>query len=517
MNVREFLTKWGFEIEHEKLNKVEQQLEGIKHRLDFLAAAEVVKGLYELAERFGHFAEELEVTATSAGITVEAFQRLSFTAQQSAVSQEEMGMSLRRLSRTLYMSRTGSEEAQKAFAQVGFDQSQVASFKTSKDALFALADRFKNIHDPIQKAALAQQLLGRNSQHMVAYLSQGSKALREQEKEADTLGIVLGKGQVEGLTKAIHTFEKFAAILKAIAATIAAEVAPVFEYLIKDFIEFFKANRQLIQINIEKWLITVAYAMGFVWGFLKTLTLEVLKFAKAWGFQDRIFSLIAGFASLVTALFVVKKAFSLLGIVMDYLSFGWNIAKMFWAISTASWAAVAPFIPMIAAIGLLVVAVQGLWTVLNGGKLSDTWIGKFWEWLKTFEILKGTLEYVEAFLSSILQKIADVSVAVEQFGVKRTLEKGFEGVKTFFGYGKTGETTPEERITGPGSVSNAVSSFANTSNVGGNYSVEAPITVNVPAGTNPGDVGAKVKEGVMEHLARVYRETQRSTATPVAY
>ena len=37
MEMRSLLTKWGFDIEHEKLDKTEKQLEAIKDRLDFLA------------------------------------------------------------------------------------------------------------------------------------------------------------------------------------------------------------------------------------------------------------------------------------------------------------------------------------------------------------------------------------------------------------------------------------------------------------------------------------------------
>src|SRR5690606_12665097 len=56
-----------------------------------------------------------------------------------------------------------------------------------------------------------------------------------------------------------------------------------------------------------------------------------------------------------------------------------------------------------------------------------------------------------------------------------------------------------------------------TNNANTNYSVNSPITINVPPGTDPSEVGNRAKEGVTEHLDRILREAQRSLTPAVAY
>ena len=80
MDVKTLVAKIGIEADHKPLQHLEHQLESVKSRLEFLGAAEVVKGLFELAERFSGMGEKIETAAVSAGITAEAFQKLSYAA-----------------------------------------------------------------------------------------------------------------------------------------------------------------------------------------------------------------------------------------------------------------------------------------------------------------------------------------------------------------------------------------------------------------------------------------------------
>ncbi len=506
MNFREMLTTWGFKVEHEKLDKVEKQLEGIKHRLDFLAAAEVVKGLFELADRFGSVGEAIHIAAESAGITVEAFQKLAFSAAQANISQQELEVSMKHLARSLYAARTGAKEAQEAFAHAGFTPGQVRGFKTSQDAMLALADRMKGMHDPIQKAALAQAVLGRGSLHMVAYLSQGSQAIKNQGDEAERLGIVLSGGQVMALMKFEHAWKKVTAVVKSFAAIIASDMAPVFTLMIEDFIKFFNVNRGILQLNLDNWLKNLAFGMGFVWEAVKYGIELLIRIAKAFNMEGQIIPTIAMIAGLITGLMALGKTLEIVTWAWDLMKLGmspfiflagavkkalsWLILELAAATDSeilfgiAGAIAEAPLWAIVAAIAAVVLGAQALWKVLTGGNLSDSWIGQIGSLMG--KGASGLMSWMTGSGASAADKIGGMAPNLgAAMGVP-----GMVGVPNDFG-----------------------NNGQNTSSV----QVNAPVTVNVPPGTPANEVGKHVQDGIRDHLDRTMRETRASTLSPVHY
>lgn len=538
MNLRELLTKWKFDVDEgglHKLHRVEAQLEGIKARMDAFATAEIVKKLFEMAEKFSEVGEEIKLAAEAAGISAEAFQKLAYAANLSNVSQEEMGRSLQILSRHLYAARNGSQEAVDAFTRVGFSQDQINGFHTSQDALNALSDRFKNIKDPIQKAALAQELLGRNSQKMIGFLSQGSAAINEQREEAQKLGIVLSTNQVQALVELDEALKKFGALLKGIGMIIASDVAPVFRFLIQDFIKFFQANRKVIDSNIRNFLLQLAFDLGFVWGLIKVGTRLFLDFAKALGIQNHLLEIVVGFVSVVTGLIVFIKIFTIAtGIigqgvdVLNKLGMAIEFVEGLFGATIGTMATVA------AAIFGIVYAAVDLYRIFNGEK---GWTIQFLEFLG----IANTIEKIFFSIFEVIQDIInlDVGKLADKFasfvfggvtaqggskeGALATAGNVIGGIGNAFGFGGANGASPispQDRLSGLGASPEAVQNTvapAVPGTANNTYEVNAPITITVPEGTPPGQVGKSVQDGVKEHLAQVMRETQRSTRGAIAY
>ena len=542
MTRRELIAYFGFKVEDAPLKNLEKQIGGIRQSLEFLAAAEILKGVVELTEKFTHFAEELHVAAQSAGITVEEFQRLAFAAGQSAVSQEEMSGSLARLSRHLYDARKGGEESQKAFADIGISPEQLTSFRSGSEAMLALADRFKAIDDPIRKQALAMQLFGRGSLNMVGFLSQGSAAIKGMGGEAEKLGIILSEKQVGALVQLEHSLQKVWAVFKAIGATIATYVAPIFESAIKNFLTFYEANRKILDVNFKAWAEDLAYVLGYIHGLMQSVVEVFLKFASTHQVLiRRIFEFALALGVLAGTIFVVQKlvgiltgAFELLKVILGPLEFIWTRAMMpailfiggiaralaanlFLKLATLTetllpalseaflglGAAIeaTPVGWIATAVAALVVVLHDAWTLLSGGKWEDTWVAK------AFHAVKGFGGKALDFLG------LGSGNPDNQATNKNPLQSGLEGLQK-----------PLE------GASNAVTNLGQIGNLStpsfgpslatpapGNYSVNAPITINIPHASDPKVMGEKVKEGVQEHLDSVYRRTQQSLRSNQAY
>ena len=457
--IRDILTRWGFQIDDKKLSDLDHKLEGIKRRMDLLVGVEIAKGLFHIAESFSKVGEEIALGAEAAGISAEEFQKLAYAAKLNNVEVNEMQQGLRVLSKQLYDARSGSQQANKAFQAVGFSPEQVRGFKNSKDALLALSDRFANIQDPIKKAALAQELLGRGGTRMVSLLSKGSKGIKEYGVEAKNLGIILSSGQVEALDRLENTLQKLWAIFKSIGAVVGATLAPAIIYLVDAFGKFVAANRALIQQNIVGFLRELAYGFGFVFGFCEALIIQLMKLAKAFGFQGSIGKLIADMVLLAGAAWAVWKAVQAIVFVWKLFRFvagiGWiaQLGAAIWGLVPAALAFILPWLPWIAGIAATVVALHDMWALLNG---KPTWIGE-----------------------------------------------GFGAIKSALGFGAPA-AGPTAAIAGPGAG-------------GGGVKVEAPMTFVVPEGTPMADVGKVVKNAAIEHFEQVMRNTNRSTAPTVAY
>lgn len=471
MTFRELITKWGFETDTKPIENVEKALEKIQHRLDFLVATEIMHKVFELTERFAHFAEELHVAAMSAGLTVEAFQKLAVAGEKTAVTQEEMGGAMARLGRHLYQARLGSKDAVEAFQQVGFTFDQIHGFRTTSDVLLALADRFKGIQDPIQKQALAMQLMGRGSYNMVAFLSQGSAAIRGMGIEAERSGMILSEHQVGALVKVEHAMMSLFRLFKVVGATIASEFAPAVETAIKDFIKFYEVNRKLIESNIRAWVYDLTYALGFVYEAVKFVVQEFFNFAKSHEVLVRRASeFLAVMVLVVSTIFIASTVFGFLGSALSLLAIPLALVSGLFSIMTS------PIFLMVAAIGALVVAVHDLWIILSGGKFEDTW-------------LAAAYNAVKGFGSKVLNFAQKGGLGET---VKGGLSSGLEYLESFTGLAST-PTNNTNTSVGPQSTS-----------------IHAPVNITVPPGTDPKMAAKMVKEGIKDHLDNVNRRSQLS-------
>jgi hypothetical protein len=528
MTVRELITKWGFEVDHGPLDKVEGQLESIKNRLNLLTAIEVVKGVVELTEKFSKFAEDLHVASAAAGITVEAFQKLSFAAGQNAISQDEMGTAMAKLSRNLYQARNGSAEAQLAFQRAGFSSAQLHGMKDGREALLALADKFKNIKDPIQKAALAQQLMGRGSVNMVGFLSKGGAAIQGYGDEAERLGIILKEKDVNALVDVEHSFQKLWAVIRSVSAFFAAQLAPSIKYVIDVTTKWFGANQKIIQMNIRKFVYEFLYYLGYIIGALFKATHATIEWGeKTWAILVKMVSAIriwithfyeahttlvkflatlggailifvsvmavgrkltAMWESMRLAIWFIKAAMSETSIAARILT----IAQKGLAAATEIWNAVLAANPIgvvILSLLALGVALHDIWEGLHG---RPTWINSFMEWLGIADAVNGAFQTAFEWVS----KLWDIAKTGGKFAA--TILQKIEGV------GATAQT--------PSVVTQNQGSSINTSN-----QVNAPITINVPSGTDHKAVTQGVREGIKDHLDLVHRQAQRSLAGQVAY
>ena len=423
MVLADLLVKLGFSVDESPLHRVEHSLESLEQKVAFIGGAEIVKGIFELAERFAGMGEHLESAALQAGITTEEFQRLAFAASQNALGQEELSGGLARMTRLLAKAKEGGKGATEQFAKLGITADQVSGFKNSEDALLAVSDAIKGIDDPIKRVAAAQAIFGRGAANMVKFLKQGSGGIKELGAQADGMGAVLSGEGVESLANFEDAMSGLMQVVKTFGATIGATFAPVFTAIIHDIEHLWGANQKLIQSNLKAWAKEAAFAIGFVTEALRLAATAIFNFIAAhpklvagmaavlailiplslsigalkWLLGDLVglYHNVAGVASLAGmamsgALALATRATAiflpLLGALLERIGYavytlfpglGNAIFKLGGALTALganpAFLTVAAVVGSVVALGL---AIQAIWAMLHGKSFWDTWLGE---------------------------------------------------------------------------------------------------------------------------------------------
>jgi hypothetical protein len=159
------------------------------------------------------------------GVSTQTLQAYQFAAEQSGVSVETFGKGVQKLGINLGEAQTGNKGAIKSFADLGLSVQELS--RLSPEAAFeAVAAAISQLPGPAQQAAAAVSLFGKSGAELVPVFAEGAGYLSEMRAEAERLGLVLSKDQVQGLATLDDSIGKVSATFKAFQARVTAELAP---------------------------------------------------------------------------------------------------------------------------------------------------------------------------------------------------------------------------------------------------------------------------------------------------
>lgn len=147
------------------------------------AGAAIVAPLLASLKHFESAGSALNDMAARTGASVEALGQLSYAADQTGASIEDVEKAIVKLHRTMAAARAGSVDARKAFQELGLDFRQLSAM--SPDEQFtAVATAIGKIENPAKRSALAIETLGKSSVALLPMIAD----LESLRKEAEELG-----------------------------------------------------------------------------------------------------------------------------------------------------------------------------------------------------------------------------------------------------------------------------------------------------------------------------------------
>lgn len=185
-------------------------------------------GVTALVMPVARVGDEFFKLSQKAGVSVEALTALDYAANLSGVSAERLGKALQKLSIAMFDSQFGGAEGSKALKALGVSATDTAGqLRPTEQVLLDLADKFANMPDGADKAALGIKLFGEEGIALLPFLNQGRAGITALMEEAQRLGLVISEDVARASEVFNDNLARMSAIFEGVQRQIGAAVIPV--------------------------------------------------------------------------------------------------------------------------------------------------------------------------------------------------------------------------------------------------------------------------------------------------
>ena len=211
--------------------------------------------------------DELDKMSLRTGESVETLSALSFAAQISGSSIQQMENGIRRLSRNMNDFQNGIGEAARAFDKLGVSVTDSSgNLRSASSFIIEVADKFNQLTSSSEQAAVAQEIFGRGGTAMLPLLKQGSAGIKALTDRAAELGLVLSTEAATAAALFNDRITELTSSLKLATAKLGAELIPTLQPLVENITEIIGKISRWTEANrsTTKGVLTLSLALGGV-------------------------------------------------------------------------------------------------------------------------------------------------------------------------------------------------------------------------------------------------------------
>ena len=218
------------------------------------AGAAITAPMAASVQAFADVGDALDKMSARTGMSVENLSALTFAAERSGTSIEDIEKASRKLSQNFTDLSLGSAGAAEKFGLLGLGMEDLQG-KTPDEMFDIVADRLSKIEDPAQRAAVAMEVFGKSGVSLLPMIADGAAGLEAMRNEAKAMGLVLDRDAADSAAVLNDAIGDFWYTLKAVTVQLGAAVAgPVSTFLqvvsriIAEVSKWIAENQTLIQI-----------------------------------------------------------------------------------------------------------------------------------------------------------------------------------------------------------------------------------------------------------------------------
>jgi lambda family phage tail tape measure protein len=231
-------------------------------------------GMSALVMPVARVGDEFLKLSQKTGVSVEALTALDYAAKLSDVTTEGLTKALQKLSVAMFETQVNGQEGSAALKALGVSATDAhGQIRPTEAVLLDLAEKFADMPDGADKAALAIKLLGKEGLAIIPFLNQGREGITALMEEAQRLGLVISEDVARASEVFNDNLTRLSAIFEGVQRQIGAAVIPI----LADFTEqivlaqtetgSFSNELQRISANREAtitFLESVASGLAFV-------------------------------------------------------------------------------------------------------------------------------------------------------------------------------------------------------------------------------------------------------------
>ncbi len=265
MIVREFLTRLGFDADEGAVRSFDGAVRNLTVGLTAVVGAATAASVaaFNLAQGAASYGDEVAKTARQIGIGTNALQEYRFAFDRLGVSEGETTGSLERFNRAIGRAAAGTGTEAEAFEALGISVTDAGGrIRGIEELLPELADALSGIESEAERAAIAQDLLGRSGGRLISALAEGGEVVEGLREEFRLLGGGLSEDQARGAEDFTDSITNLRTALNGLKLQIGAELMPAFRPMIDAFTQFVVANRAVIMQGAERFFEHLAAVMG---------------------------------------------------------------------------------------------------------------------------------------------------------------------------------------------------------------------------------------------------------------
>ena len=148
------------------------------------AVVEGTKELVNSAKDMSESADVIDKQSQKVGLSTEAYQKWDYVMNLAGTSMSNMGTGLKTLTNKLDDAKNGSEKSLAMFEQLGLSIDDLNSM-SREDVFGAVITGFQNMADSTERAALANDLLGKSGQELTPLFNQTAESTQELMEKAE--------------------------------------------------------------------------------------------------------------------------------------------------------------------------------------------------------------------------------------------------------------------------------------------------------------------------------------------
>lgn len=275
---------------NESISKTEQKAEGLGNKLAggiktagawglaIGAAAGAAGGaLLGVATKASETTDRIDKMSQKLGMSKEGFQEWDYILGQNGISIDGLQGGIKTLTNMTDELSKGSKTATDSFGRLGLSFDDLKG--KSQEEIFNLTiDKLMQVEDETQRAALANDLLGRSGAELAPLLNQGAEGAEELRKRAHELGLVLSDDAVNAGVVFGDTMDDLKKSFGNVVTQIGVELMPMFQNLM----DWVLAHMPEIREFASNAFKVIGDAVMVVWGIFANYLLPIMESIFKW-------------------------------------------------------------------------------------------------------------------------------------------------------------------------------------------------------------------------------------------